>query len=458
MNDTIIAPITGSAASAISVLRISGPKAWEMAAKLTAKKSEWKARTSYFLPLVDETGILDEALITCFRAPASYTGEDVVEISIHGSPYIRQSVLDRLLSLGARMATPGEFTQRAFLNGKMDLSQAEAVADLIAAESSAAHRMAMHQMRGGFKKEIDSLREQLMNFASLIELELDFSEEDVEFADRPGLRQLLEAILEKCTGLAASFRQGNAIREGIPVVIAGKPNAGKSTLLNALLKEERAIVSDIPGTTRDIIEEKWIIGGSVFRLMDTAGLRETTDKIERIGVERAMKRIAQSAMVLYVFDLSQTDRTTLEQEISSLQSSQPALQNGDAQLVLIANKADLCDASHAIEITAERSDCIVVSAQDGEGITDLMKYMESFAQALLPDEHTTLVSNMRHVDALRKTAEAVTRVLDGMDTGLTSELLAADIRTALHHLGSITGAITTEDLLGNIFSKFCIGK
>ncbi|MCB0395798.1 MAG: tRNA uridine-5-carboxymethylaminomethyl(34) synthesis GTPase MnmE [Flavobacteriales bacterium] len=447
INDTIIAPLTGSAGAAVSLIRISGPEAWNIGRQLSPGISPFTERTCRLVKLKDGDEVLDEALFTAFKAPASYTGEDVLEISIHGSPYIHQRLIELALLHGARLAEAGEFTRRAFLNRKMDLSQAEAVADVIAAENAMAHKISMHQMRGGFRDELTALRDRLIEFASLIELELDFSEEDVEFANRHQLLSLLNEIHRKCCDLAGSFRQGHAIRTGIPVAIAGKPNAGKSTLLNALLKEERAIVSDIPGTTRDTIEERFTLNGVTFRLMDTAGLRETADVVERIGVERATEKIATSAVVLYVFDTSLTNKNGVKAELDAIRKDI----HQDALLIPVANKTDLASEKKI-------PNAIHISAQHGQGMDTLLDRLAEIATTLSATEGQTVVSNIRHAQALKETAEAVERVREGLNNGLSGDLVAADIRGALHHLGSITGEITTDDLLGSIFGRFCIGK
>jgi tRNA modification GTPase len=396
--------------------------------------------------------VLDEVLVSLFIAPRSYTKENVVEISCHGSAYIIESIIKLLIKTGARSAKAGEFTLRAFLNGQLDLSQAEAVADLIASNSKASQQVALNQLRGGFSSQLQQLRERLVQFASLIELELDFSEEDVEFANRDQLKKLILEINTVISGLIRSFELGNAIKQGVNTVIAGRPNAGKSTLLNALLNEERAIVSHIPGTTRDTIEEVLNINGINFRLIDTAGIREATDAIEQIGVQRTMEKISQSALLIYVYDASVITEKELNQDIESLQ-------NPGINMLLVANKIDLLNgAPTVIDFPAYGfSDIISISAKEKLHIDDLKNkiYHAAIKSQLTGDE--TLVTNIRHLEALQKTEEALTRVLNGMEN-VTSDFLAMDIKQALHYLGEITGAVTTDDLLENIFSKFCIGK
>ncbi len=405
---------------------------------------------------------IDEVVLTLFRAPASYTGEDSVEISCHGSPYILSRVVQLCIEAGAGMAAPGEFSQRAFLNGKLDLSQAEAVADLIASQSAAAHRIALGQLRGGVSNEIKDLRSQLIHFASLIELELDFGEEDVEFADRNELRSLVDHIRERIAALTTSFRLGNAIKHGVTTVIAGRPNAGKSTLLNALLNEERAIVSDIPGTTRDTIEETINIGGVSFRLVDTAGLRTTTDSIEAIGVARALERVRASQVLVYVFDVIETAPAALWAELD-------ALYRPDLQLVLVANKMDLnpytkfshyFGSDYAGQWTVDEEDFVPMIARDKANLGYLQQRILAAATggtgAL--DQNQVVLSNGRHYAALTRADEALARVDEGLRSGISHDFIAMDIRQSLRELGEITGEITTDDLLGNIFSSFCIGK
>jgi tRNA modification GTPase len=430
--------------------------------------------TVHFGKVREDAVILDEVLATIFIAPRSYTGENTVELSCHGSPFIMQQILELLVRKGCRMATPGEFTLRAFLNKKLDLSQAEAVADLIASHSEQSHRTAMSQMRGGFAKELSSLREKLMNFASLIELELDFSEEDVEFAQRDELTALVKKVQEVVQSLVESFSYGNAIRNGIPTVIAGRPNAGKSTLLNALVNEERAIVSSIAGTTRDTIEEAFTINGILFRLIDTAGIRnEAADEIEAIGIGRTMDKIRQASIIMYVFDAATTSAQQLEEELKKFEEV-------NAVIIPVANKVDLLGA-HEMErlrkldrIHAAQKDSEAASSQSHESRLlspvvlpiaskhhlGIGRLRERLIQAVQHDEvrNDMIITNLRHYEALKRAGGALGDVLAGLEGGRTTELIAADIRKALFHLGEITGEVTTDDLLANIFSKFCIGK
>jgi tRNA modification GTPase len=451
-DQTIVALATPNGTGAIGIIRLSGPDAITIANSVFKGKdlSKQGSHTIHFGSIADGDVILDEVLVSLFVAPRSYTRENVVEISCHGSAYIIESIIKLLIKKGARSAKAGEFTLRAFLNGQLDLSQAEAVADLIASNSKASQQVALNQLRGGFSSQLQTLRDQLVQFASLIELELDFAEEDVEFANRDQLKTLILQINRVISSLISSFELGNAIKQGVNTVIAGRPNAGKSTLLNALLNEERAIVSHIPGTTRDTIEEILNINGINFRLIDTAGIREATDAIEKIGVERTMEKISQSALLVYVFDASQITAEELRQDIDSLQ--QPGM-----TLLPVANKIDLLTSELPDFRTSGLSDFLPVSAKEKLLIDELKQqiYQSAIKDKLTGDE--TLVTNIRHLEALQKTEEALTRVLNGMDT-ITSDFLSMDIKQALHYLGEITGAVTTDDLLENIFSKFCIGK
>src|SRR6185437_6346102 len=451
-SDTIVALATPGGTGAIGVIRLSGPDAITIAGNVFSGKDLTKqaSHTIHFGNIVDGETVLDEVLISLFIAPRSYTRENVVEISCHGSAYIIESVIKLLIKNGARSAKAGEFRLRAFLNGQLDLSQAEAVADLIASNSKASQQVALQQLRGGFSSQFQSLRDQLVQFASLIELELDFAEEDVEFANRDQLKKLINQITGVIRGLIRSFELGNAIKQGVNTVIAGRPNAGKSTLLNALLNEERAIVSHIPGTTRDTIEEVLNINGINFRLIDTAGIREATDAIEQMGVERTMEKISQSALLVYVFDAAKATTDELKQDIESLQ-------NPGIKMLIVANKADLLSSEiQASDFGLPTSDFLTVSAKEKIHIEELKNkiYSSAIKDKLTGDE--TLVTNIRHLEALQKTEESLARVLNGMDT-TTSDFLAMDIKQALHYLGEITGAVTTDDLLENIFSKFCIG-
>lgn len=447
--ETIVALATPNGIGAIGVIRLSGPEAITIAQKVWKGKDLTKqaSHTLHFGRIMDGELELDEVVASLFVAPRSYTRENVVEISCHGSNYIIESIIKLFIKNGARSAKAGEFTLRAFLNGQLDLSQAEAVADLIASNSKASQQIALQQLRGGFSNQLSILRDQLVAFASLIELELDFAEEDVEFANRDQLKKLIHEITKVIGSLIQSFELGNAIKNGVNTVIAGRPNAGKSTLLNALLNEERAIVSHIPGTTRDTIEEVLNIKGINFRLVDTAGIREATDAIEQIGVQRTMEKISQSALLLYVFDAEQITAEELQSDLESLQKPGVAM-------LIVANKADLLT---ELQITSLPKDAIVISAKEKQHIDELKQKIYASAIKENLTGHETLVTNIRHLEALQKTEEALIRVLGGIDS-VTSDFLSMDIKQALHYLGEITGAVTTDDLLENIFSKFCIGK
>lgn len=453
-SDTIIALATPSGAGAIAVIRISGAKAINLVSEhfksITNKKlKEQQSHTIHLGHITDGEIVLDEVLVSVFKNPRSYTGEDVIEISCHGSSYIQQQIIQLFLRKGCRMAAAGEFTMRAFLNGKMDLSQAEAVADLIASDSEAAHQIAMQQMRGGFSSTINDLRQELLNFASLIELELDFSGEDVEFADRTQFNQLLQKITKVLKDLIDSFALGNVIKNGIPIAIVGEPNVGKSTLLNAILNEERAIVSDIPGTTRDTVEDQIAIGGVNFRFIDTAGLRDTSDKVEQIGIVRAFEKIEQAQLVIYLFEAAKNK----EAEIRTLKEKYR-----DKNILLIANKIDQVDKERIATLQNNYSQLQLISAKTGQGIEELKQTLLALSSAGSLGKNDTIVTNNRHYDALLKALESIQKVKEGMDMELSSDLMAIDIREALFHLGEITGSVSTDDLLGNIFSNFCIGK
>lgn len=397
--------------------------------------------------------IIDEVLVSLFKGPNSYTGEDTIEISCHGSHYIQQHMLQLFIKHGARMATQGEFTMRAFLNGKLDLSQAEAVADLISSKSTTAHQIAMLQMRGGFSSKIKTLRQNLIDFASLIELELDFSEEDIEFADRTDLKKLVHSIQKIVQRLIDSFEVGNVIKNGIPVVIVGKPNAGKSTLLNALLEEDRAIVSEIPGTTRDVIEDEMTIDGVQFRFIDTAGIRETNDIIESIGVEKTYEQIKLSSIAIYLFDVHEITAAELTLIVDDIT---PHLHS--SQLVLIANKIDKEDVAYTKKEFAIFPEMLFISAKERTNIEELKKHLVHLFDSRTVNITETIVTNARHVEALRHTNVSLNKVLEGLNQNVTGDFLAMDIRQALHYLGTITGEISSDDLLNNIFSRFCIGK
>ncbi|WP_235853924.1 tRNA uridine-5-carboxymethylaminomethyl(34) synthesis GTPase MnmE [Mucilaginibacter terrenus] len=449
--DTIVALATPSGTGAIGVIRLSGPDAINIAQKVWKGKDLTKqaSHTLHFGRIMDGENELDDVVASLFVAPRSYTRENVVEISCHGSNFIIGSIIKLLIKNGARSAKAGEFTLRAFLNGQLDLSQAEAVADLIASNSKASQQVALQQLRGGFSNQLKTLREQLVQFASLIELELDFAEEDVEFANRDQLKKLIFEINRIVTSLISSFELGNAIKNGVNTVIAGRPNAGKSTLLNALLNEERAIVSHIPGTTRDTIEEVLNINGINFRLIDTAGIREATDAIEQIGVQRTMDKINESALLLYVFDASQITLDDLNSDLESLKRPNVAM-------LVVANKADLLN--HEQQLPLPHTETVIfISAKQKENIDELKQKIYYAAVKEQLNGNETLITNIRHLEALQKTEESLSRVLKGIDD-ITSDFLAMDIKQALHYLGEITGAVTTDDLLENIFSKFCIGK
>ncbi|MCF8246414.1 MAG: tRNA uridine-5-carboxymethylaminomethyl(34) synthesis GTPase MnmE [Saprospiraceae bacterium] len=477
LSDTIVALATPPGVGAIGVIRLSGERALAIAEQVFSGKKLTKqpSHTLHFGTIKNDDGqVLDEVLVSVFKGPNSYTGENITEVSCHGSPFILQKIIELFIEKGARMAQPGEFTLRAFLNGKMDLSQAEAVADLIASTSESSHGVAMRQMRGGFSHEIQRLRDELVNFASLIELELDFAEEDVEFANRPQLKALVEKIHSYIHALIQSFKLGNVLKTGVPTVIAGRPNAGKSTLLNALLNEERAIVSEIAGTTRDTVEEVLNIRGVEFRLIDTAGIREAQDQIEAIGVEKTMEKIGLAALLVYVFDVVETKIDEVLADVESLRSE-------NAQLIIVCNKMDKLpsykpewllnpndpeindfffakqrplNTSYLIPHTS----LITLSAKSNMNVPYLKEKLFEAVIGQKVSGESTIVTNARHLEALQKAATSLDDVLHGLDTGITSDFVAMDIRRALNYLGEITGEVGVEDLLGNIFSKFCIGK
>ena len=459
----IIAIASPAGAGAISVLRISGPEAWTLVASqfVSIHKKDLlkqKSHTIHLGHLVDGEKTLDQVLISLFKGPHSYTGENVVEISCHGSSYIQQEIIQLFLRKGCQMAQGGEFTLRAFLNGKLDLSQAEAVADLIASDNAAAHQIAMQQMRGGFSNEIKILRQELLDFASLIELELDFAEEDVAFADRNAFGVLLKKISRVLRQLIDSFALGNVIKNGIPVAIVGAPNAGKSTLLNALLNEDRAIVSDIAGTTRDTIEDEISIGGIGFRFIDTAGIRDTQDQIEKLGIAKTFEKIEQAQLVVYMVDLKQCSEdmvvTTADATaLAKLKETYPK-----KPILIIGNKADLIPLKTLASIQEQIPGLTPLSAKEKEGVE---KLKESFLNAVNTGalrNNDSIVTNSRHYDALLRAQEEIGKVQDGLAIGLSSDLMAIDIRQALYHFGEITGEISSDELLGNIFANFCIGK
>ncbi len=458
--DTICAIATAAGTGAIAVLRISGEKTFEILQKVFHPYSQTDIHQlpshQVVLGQIKEEGKpLDEVLVTKFIKPNSYTGEDLAEISCHGSWFIQQEILRLLIDVGCRMASPGEFTLRAFLNGKMDLSQAEAVADLIASNSSTSHTLAFRQMRGHFSERIQQLRSQLLDFASLIELELDFSEEDVEFANRDKLTELLSTIKKELSQLIKSFSLGNVLKNGIPVAIIGEPNVGKSTLLNAIFNEEKAIVSEIPGTTRDAIEDVIVIDGVSFRFVDTAGLRQSTDTIETIGIERTYEKIKQAAIILYVFDASTTTQDQINETIAEFRKT---IDEKDKTLVLIANKIDMLEEiPHNFKSLVEM-ETIFVSAKRKENISMINETLLRSVSTGVEEANQSIVASSRHYQALRETLKALELVSNGVTDGLSGDLLSSDLRAALHHLGTITGEITNDELLGNIFGRFCIGK
>jgi tRNA modification GTPase len=459
-NDTIAALATPHGFGAIAVIRLSGKEAIAITESvfftktLKPKPLHTKAsHTAHFGVIADKDLIIDEVLVTLFKAPTTYTGEEIVEISCHGSVFIQQQILQLLFKQGARPAQAGEFTLRAFLNGKLDLSQAEAVADLIASNSASSHQVAMQHMRGGFSSKIAVLRENLLNFASLIELELDFSEEDVEFADRSDLKKLVHTILTIIEKLILSFDLGNVIKHGVPVAIVGKPNAGKSTLLNVLLDDERAIVSEIPGTTRDTIEDELIIDGVLFRFIDTAGLRTTTDVIEQIGVNKAFEVIKKSAIIIYLFDTHELSLGDLQQELKVMEEH-----IGTSQLVVVGNKIDFENVEALKKEFQAIENITFISAKEKNNIEELKHKLVSLFDTRTVNTTDTIVTNSRHVSSLNKAFAALSKVNEGLATNIQSDFLALDIRYALEALGEITGQVTNDDLLGNIFSKFCIGK
>jgi tRNA modification GTPase len=460
-SDTICALSTPDGVGALSVVRMSGRSAFSICDQVFIPAGKHKSITDKKLPAVifgrvmDGEQILDEALVTAFKGPNSFSGEDTVEFSLHGSSFIRERLMQLLIEKGARPATQGEFTKRAFMNGKMDLSQAEAIGDLIHSESAAAHKIAMHQMRGGFGEELRALREGLVSFASLIELELDFGEEDVEFANREDLKQQVDKIRTVIHRLTDSFKIGNAIKNGVPVAIVGAPNVGKSTLLNALLNEEKAIVSSIAGTTRDVIEDTLTIDGILFRIIDTAGIRDNPDnEIERIGIERTFEKIKGADIVLYITDgstghVSSEDLSKGFENAKKIQAEFPA-----SKVILVANK---CDLRHDAIWWASNFPLVTISAKEKQGIDDLKNAMVA-AMGGVPQQNQTVVTNLRHYDALVKADNYLQKVLEGLDLNITNDFVAMDIRQSLYHLGEITGQVTVDDLLENIFSKFCIGK
>lgn len=458
--DTICAIATPSGIGAISVIRVSGKKSFQICEKIFFPKSKkidfsnLKAFSIIYGNIIFENEIIDEVLVSVFKAPNSYTGEDSIEISCHGSIYIQHKILEILIKSGATLAQPGEFTMRAFFNGKMDLSQAEAVADLISSASQSSHRVAINQFRGGFSNDIKKLRTELLDFASLIELELDFSEEDVEFADRKKLNILIESIKNEVNKLINSYKLGNVIKKGIPVAIIGKPNVGKSTLLNAILNEDKAIVSEIPGTTRDSIEDTFVINGVIFRFIDTAGLRESEDEIEQIGISRTYDNIKKASIILYVVDISET---TVDEINTNIKDLQKVIGDESKKIILVANKIDkLVDVPKGGKQLFEW-ETVFVSAKRNENVQLLSDVIYKAVDLNIGNDET-IVTNIRHYEALLNSYDSIINIVNGLENGISGDLLAMDIRQALHYLGEITGQVSVDEILGNIFSKFCIGK
>ena len=455
--DTICAISTPQGVGGIAVIRISGSDTKTVCNKvlLSAKGNKvvdsFAPNTAHFCCFYDGDKLIDEVVATYFENPRSYTGEDCIEISCHGSLYVQQRVMETLVAAGARLAEPGEFTMRGFINGKFDLSQAEAVADLIDSKSEASHSLAIHQLRGGFSKSIADLREKFVNLASLMELELDFSDEDVEFADRSDLMNLLNEIETQVTGLTNSFRLGNAVKNGVPVAIVGKPNVGKSTLLNALLNEDRAIVSDIPGTTRDTIEDAISIEGILFRFIDTAGIRNSDNEIENYGIERTYKAAEKASVILYMADIASRNADDLFAEIDYFKKEANV---GDKQFIVVANKSDLLDKDKSVELN---DDIVLISAKEKDNINAITKRLVDSVKGGR-QINDTLLSNARHYEAFLHILEAVTAVRNGIESALPGDLIMVDIRQALYYLGLITGQVSSDEILGTIFGRFCIGK
>lgn len=453
-NDTIVALATPPGVGALGVIRLSGEKAIDIVNALYPSKNllNQPSHTLHVGLLQHNDQVLDQVVISIYKAPKSYTGENVMEISCHGSPYIHQQVIDACIAKGARLAKPGEFTQRAFLNGKLDLTQAEAVADLIASNTMASHKTALNNIRGGFSTALKNLREQLIQFSALIELELDFSQEDVEFADRTQFKNLINDAIKQTSTLLQSFRLGNVIRNGVSIAIIGKPNAGKSTLLNALLNEDRAIVSDIPGTTRDTIEEIINIDGILFRLIDTAGIREhSADVIESVGIEKSLQKMKQADVVLYLFDVNQLSVEEIKQVAKEMQEK-------SIHFLLVGNKVDLIEEQQARERFLEQAGIIFISAKSGLHMEVLKERMIDIVLQENVQSENVIVTNARHYHALQQVADSLKDISEGLNSHIPGDLLALDIRRCLQYLGEITGEITNEDQLDYIFSKFCIGK
>lgn len=459
-SETICSIATPNGTGAIAIIRISGEKSFEAAKKISFSKKLSKALEGHlnrgleFVQIKDENDIIDECLLAWFRSPHSYTGEDSVEIYCHGSYYIQKTILELLLKHDIRLSKAGEFTMRAFANGKMDLLQAEAVADIIASNTQAAHNVAMNQMRGGFSSDLQKLRTQLIDFSALIELELDFSEEDIEFADRTQMIDLLKNIKSELLKLKESFSLGNVIKNGIPVAIVGKPNVGKSTLLNALLNEERAIVSNIPGTTRDALEDVVIMNGISFRFIDTAGLRKTDDTIENLGIDITYKKIEQADIVLYIVDINETSFDEIAEELSDFRQN---ISNPDKKFIVIANKIDLLNQTPSHFKDFVNIETIFMSAKRKENIQELKDILVNSAKMDINSENTVL-TNIRHFESLQKAEQAIENIFEAFKNKIPTDLIAIDVKDCLYHIGSITGEVTSNDVLDAIFSRFCIGK
>ncbi|MCQ2275706.1 MAG: tRNA uridine-5-carboxymethylaminomethyl(34) synthesis GTPase MnmE [Bacteroidales bacterium] len=457
MKETICAISTPPGLGAIAMIRLSGPEAFDTAAKLFGGKFQFeqlKPQVAKFSEIYDGEQLIDQVVVTKFAAPRSYTGEDMVEISCHGSIYIQKKIIELLVEKGCRMAAPGEFTQRAFLNGKMDLPQAEAIADLIDSQSETTHKLAVNQLTGTFSKKINALREQFVQLASLIELELDFSEEDVEFANRDELRNILDSLRSEVERLIASFKIGNVLKTGIPVAIVGKPNVGKSTLLNTILQHDRAIVSHIPGTTRDTIEDTFNINGTLFRFIDTAGIRQSDDEIENYGIQRTYHAIEQAAIILYMLDITQDHPDTVEQEIEDFKAH---VDMQDKQLVIIANKIDQMESLPADYQRWHDMGILFTSAKRNVNIDSIEEQLTQYVERFQIQD-LSLLTNERHYALLSDISTSIDRIQQGLDDQIPTDLLAEDVRAALYDLGCLTGTISTDELLGNIFGKFCIGK